>query len=154
MSRRRTITPINETPAPDAFEREFGSTDSTTRGLRIYCGSKPVPRGKYLGTPLACFRRGFGVGSYVEQKKIPKRDKSQAQIEATTRALTIKQIAKDIETKGLLNFKSLIRLDNLSKDLIRSIALKLTGSRDEIRGYSNMTREQLINSLVERGWKR
>ena len=124
-------------------------------GLRIYCGAKrPVPRGKYLGTPLACFRKGFGVGSYIEKQKIPKRDKSQAQIEATTRALTIRQIAREIETKGLLNFKNLIRLDSLSKDLIRSIAVKLTGSRDEIRGYSQMSREQLINSLVERGWKR
>lgn len=124
-------------------------------GLRIYCGSKrPIPRGKFLGTPLACFRRGFSVGSYVEKQKIPERDKSQTQIEAATRALTIKQIARDIETKGLLNFKNLIRLDNLSKDLIRSIALKLTGSRDEIKGYSQLSREQLINALVERGWKR
>ena len=122
------------------------------QGLRLYCGSKrPVPHGKRLGTQLECFRRGFGIGSYVKEQTFPDR---MGQVEAGVRGVVLRQVVRDIETRGLLNFKQQLRLEQLSKDLIRSIAVKLTGTRDEIRGYSSMTREQLINALVQRGWRR
>lgn len=124
---------------------------NVSTGLKIYCGMKPLKPNQKRGTTLQCFKRGVGIGFAIQTEK---NKKKLNEVEAVIRAETIKRNVKDIETKGLLPFKQMLHLDALSKDLVRSIAVKLTGSRDEIRGYSNMSREALINALVERGWQR
>lgn len=122
-----------------------------TNGMRIYCGAKEnVPRGSVRGSPNVCFRKGFGVGSYVNEKSCRTRIQEEAQrIEAALRGELIKKVARDIEIMGLMNFKQLIRLNTLSKDLVRSIA-----ARENIPRYSMMTREELINAVVAKGWQR
>lgn len=153
MPPRRRIVPVEDEPEPNAFEREFNNNDNVLRGIRIYCGNKATPAGTVRGTPLSCFRRGIGIGSYIERQKTPAR-RSQAnrsQIESSTRGLVIQQIADTINTKkkSMGRLKPLIHLDSLSKDMIREIA-----SRQNIVGYSNMSTGQLINKLLEKGWKR
>ena len=48
-----------------------------------------------------------------------------------------------------MNMKYLLRLEPLSKDLVRSIA-----ARENIPRYSLMSREQLIDAVVSKGWSR
>lgn len=124
---------------------------NVSSGLKIYCGMKALKPHQKRGTTLQCFKRGVGIGIGIQTEK---NKKKLNEVESIIRAETIKANVRDIESKGLLPFKQMLRLNSLSKDLIRSIAVKLTGSRDEIRGYSNMSREQLISALVERGWQR
>lgn len=120
--------------------------DNIAEGLQIYCGAKPLPPNRRRGTPLQCFRRGFGVGSYVNEQKFPSRLQ---RAEAAQRGQLLKKVARDIETMGLMNMKHLLRLEPLSKDLVRSIA-----ARENIPRYSLMSREQLIDAVVSKGWSR
>lgn len=119
-------------------------------GLRIYCGAKPLPPNRRRGTPLECFRRGFGVGSYLNELKLPGRVKSQLQrAEAAQRGELVKKMARDIESMGLMSFKRILRLNPLSKDLVRSIA-----QRENVPRYSLMSREELIDAVAQKGWSR
>lgn len=124
--------------------------DNIQEGLRIYCGAKPLPPNRKRGTPLQCFRRGFGIGAYTTERKCASRIQSRLeQAEAAQRGLLMKKMARDIETMGLMSFKRLLHLNPLSKDLVRSIA-----QRENVPRYSLMSREELIDSVVERGWSR
>lgn len=125
-------------------------SNNIQEGLRIYCGSKPLPPNRRRGTPLQCFRRGFGVGSYLNEQKFPARLQTQLQrAEAAQRGELIKKMARDIETMGLMSFKRILHLNPLSKDLVRSIA-----QHENIRNYSSMSREQLIDAVSQKGWSR
>jgi hypothetical protein len=130
----------------------------------VYCGIlRPAPRGREIGTPAQCFasgrRGGFVAGvekGFVEgtkQEKI-KQQKKQKIKETITQTLTKQQFVKEIEDKGLNFLKKELHLDRLNKDLIRSIATRLTGTEQAIKLYSLLTREELVNRLVERGFKR
>ena len=131
------------------------SSNNVSSGLKIYCGVRKPKKDQRLGSASECFqsgrRSGIKVGIDIQTEK---NKKKLNEVEAVIRAETIKRNIKDIETKGLLPFKQMIHLDSLSKDLVRSIAVKLTGTNDQITGYSKMSREELINSLVDRGWHR
>lgn len=126
-------------------------SNNVSSGLKIYCGMKPLKPNQKRGTTLQCFKQGVGIGIGIQTEK---NKKKLNEVESVIRAETIKRNVKDIETKGLLPFKNMLHLDSLSKDLIRSIAVKLTGTNDQIIGYSKLSREELIDQLVQRGWKR
>lgn len=138
-------------------------TDNVRRGLRIepprriYCGDKRVlPAGyQQFGTRLICFRKGFAVGKVVQEKTFPERLRARTrQIEAATAGLTRQQLAAQIQKEGISVLKNELRLDGLNKDLVRSLAVRLTGTDQAIPRYSTLTREQLIGELVQRGFKR
>lgn len=107
-------------------------------GLRIYCGNRsPLPLNyDSFGSRLYCFRRGFNVGKYVQSTK------------------TKKEIVERIQNEGIGFLKDDLKLSGLNKDLIRSIALRLTGTPQAVPRYSSLTREQLIDELVIRGFQR
>ena len=127
------------------------------RGLRIYCGNQqPLPAGyNEYGTRLYCFRKGFNVGRNVQEKTFAQRLREHtSRIEASTSAVVRRQLVKQIETEGISFLKRELHLDSLNKDLIRSIAVRLTGTADAIPRYSSMSKEQLIEALLERGFQR
>jgi hypothetical protein len=70
--------------------------------------------------------------------------------------MTRRQVAQQIEKEGIAALKRELRIGGLNKDLIRSIALRLTGTNQAITGYSRrgMSRELLIDELVKRGFRR
>lgn len=114
------------------------SADNINNGLRIYCGNKtPLPSNyDNFGTRLYCFKKGFNVGRYVQSTR------------------TKKEIVERIQNEGIGFLKDDLKLSGLNKDLIRSIALRLTGTPQAIPRYSSLTREQLIDQLVIRGFTR
>jgi hypothetical protein len=134
------------------------------RIVPVYCGAhRPPPNGRPLGTPAQCFssgrRGGFvagvqkGIVEGTKQEK-EKQQKKQKIKEVITRTLTKQQFVKEIEDKGLSFLKKEIRLSKLNKDLIRSLATALTKTEQAITRYSSLTREELVNRLMERGFKR
>jgi hypothetical protein len=107
------------------------------------------------GSPFQCFRRGIAIGRYITEKTIPERVRQRTrQIEATTSAVTRRQLARQIQEEGIAVLKREIQIGNLNKDLIRSIAIRLTGTNQAIPRYSSMSREQLVDELVQRGFQR
>ncbi len=74
-------------------------------------------------------------------------------IEATTKAMTRGEIAKAIETKGLTTLKRQLHLNRLTKDEIRSLATRYTGTANAITRYSTLTQDQLKQELRNRGWQ-
>ena len=131
------------------------------QGLRIvpmplYCGLlRPAPNDRTIGTPTECFKQGLRSGFVAGIQKGKKQEKTKQKTrEVLTASLTRQQVAKEIEDKGLNFLKSHLSLDKLNKDLIRSLCTKLTGTEQAIPRYSTMTREQLVQNLVERGFKR
>lgn len=130
--------------------------DNIQTGLKLYCGNKEVlPPRTRRGTPFQCFRRGFAVGRYVAEKTLPQRVQQRTrQIEAATSAMTRRQLAQQVEQGGIAVLKRELRIGGLNKDLIRSIALRLTGTNQAITGYSSMSRERLVDELVQRGFRR
>lgn len=130
--------------------------DNVRRGLRLYCGNKQVlPPNRQRGTPYQCFRRGFAVGRYITERQFPQRlEQRTRQIEAATTAMTRRQLVQQIQQEGIAVLRRELRLSGLNKDLIRSIAVRLTGTNQAIPRYSSMSREELINELVQRGFQR
>jgi len=129
--------------------------DNIRSGLKIYCGTKPLPPMTRRGSPFQCFRRGIAIGRYITEKTIPERVRQRTrQIEATTSAVTRRQLARQIQEEGIAVLKREIQIGNLNKDLIRSIAIRLTGTNQAIPRYSSMSREQLVDELVQRGFQR
>ena len=129
--------------------------NNVQQGLRLYCGLKDVPEDSRRGNVLECFRRGFAVGKRVqEQKERVKRRTDVRRAEAITSVLEKRKLVDQIQTNGLNVLKRQLSLDTLNKDLVRSLATRLTGTEQAIRNYSSMTREQLVNALVERGFQR
>ena len=138
-------------------------TDNVRQGLRIepprriYCGNKAVlpPGYGQFGNRLVCFRKGFAVGKIVQEKTFPERLRSRTQqVEAAVAGLTRQQLINEIQKKGLNVLKNELRLDQLNKDLVRSLAVRLTGTDQAIPRYSNLSKEQLILELVQRGFTR
>ena len=128
--------------------RKKNMTDNVRQGLKLYCGDKSViPPNRRKGSTLQCFRRGWAIGSYIKEQEFPKRVQ-QAKEE------TKRQLAKSIEEEGIGVLKNELRLSPLSKDLVRSIATRLTGTPQAVPRYSVMTKEQLITELVQRGFQR
>jgi hypothetical protein len=68
--------------------------------------------------------------------------------------MTRRQLAQQVEQGGIAVLKRELRIGGLNKDLIRSIALRLTGTNQAITGYSSMSRERLVDELVQRGFRR
>ena len=127
------------------------------RGLRIYCGTKtPLPQGYgEYGSRLACFRKGFAIGKRVEGQTFAQRFRErQAQVEATTAVLTRQQLINEIQEQGIGVLKRELHLGPLSKDLVRSIAVRLTGTPNAVPNYWRLSKEELIQQLVQRGFQR
>lgn len=117
---------------------------------RIYCGAKTCPVNSVRGTPLQCFRKGIAIGRIIETQKQKKNTFTSRQIEAATTAITKRKMAQDILNKGLNILKHEIRLNDLrSKDLIRDLARRV-----KITNYSTMSQDQLIQQLVQHGFRR
>ena len=132
-------------------------TDNVNRGLRMFCGNKQqLPPQTFRGTPFQCFKKGIGVGiglQKTEEQNIRRQERQRT--EAISYVLLRRKMARDIESKGINVLKRDLRLSALQdKDLVRSVARKLTGTTQSITGYSGMSQEQLINELVARGFQR
>jgi len=131
--------------------------DNIRRGLRVYCGMKePLPPGYgSYGSRFQCFKKGFAVGKTVQERTFAQRMRDrQYQVEAATTALTRRQLAEQINQRGIGVLKRELRLGSLSKDLVRSIAVRLTGTNDAVPQYWRLSQEQLIQELVQRGFQR
>lgn len=132
--------------------------------VKKYCGkARPIPDGyQRLGSPYECLRTGLYLGKEQAKEKfheqeIEARKKQKELVEKKiniSKVLIKKQIAQDIEKKGLTILKREIHLDNLTKDEVRSLANRYTGTTHAIPYYSSMSKEQLINELIQRGFKR
>lgn len=152
---RRRIVPIAGPEPEDAFTRDFAPPPPGLRILPVYCGMlRPAPQNRSIGTPTQCFKKGLrsGFAAGIQKGKAQARQ-GQRTRELLTATLTKQQIAKEIEDKGINFLKQQLHLSKLTKDLIRSIATKLTGTPNQIVGYSKMKREELIQRLVALGFK-
>lgn len=125
--------------------------------MKLYCGQqRPPPRNRRAGTPTECFKSGVKAGfvAGIKQEKLKSEQKTKA-VEALTTMLTERmtkeQLASAIQQRGLNVLKQQINLSKLNKDLIRSI---IVSGNESIPRYSLMTKEQLIEALVQKGWKR
>lgn len=135
--------------------------DNVRRGLRIrmYCGNKEVlPPNTERGTPFTCFRRGIAVGQYVQARKddVLRRQRTRTErrrTEAITGVLMRRQIARDIEEKGVNVLKREIKIGQLPLGLLRAIAQKLTGTANAINRYGSMTLEELKERLIMIGFQ-
>jgi len=130
-------------------------TDNVRNGLKLYCGAKQMlPPMTQRGSPYQCFRRGFSIGRYITEQKFPQRLQQRTrQIEAASSAMTRRQLADEINKRGLNVLKREIRLRSLrDKDLVRSIARRLHGTANQIDRYWNLSQEALIDELVRRGF--
>jgi hypothetical protein len=75
----------------------------------------------------------------------------EAKDETTDETTKVKEnIANQIQQYGLKVLKKQLKLSNLNKDLIRSIA----SSGEQVPRYSRLTKEELIDALAEKGWAR
>lgn len=108
---------------------------------RKYCGTKPeLPQGyTRKGTPYECLRAGIAIGSQLNKEKIRKDLKE--------------QISRQIEERGMWVLRHQIHLNRLNKDEIRSMAVRLTRSNQNIPNYSTMSLERLKQELVNRGFQ-
>jgi hypothetical protein len=131
--------------------------DNIKLGMRIYCGAqRPPPRNKRPGTSVECFKSGvkagFVAGLKVQKEKSEQKTKAvEALTTMLTERMTKEQLASAIQQRGLNVLKQQLHLSKLNKDLIRSIVVS---GGETIPGYSKMTKDQLINALIQRGWKR
>lgn len=123
--------------------------------MPIYCGLQtPSPSGVPIGSPNACYKQGLRSGFVAGIQKGRKEEKQKQKIKETISLnLNKQQIAKEIETKGLTFLKQQLHLNNMTKDLIRSIATKLTNTDQAIPYYSRLTREELVQQLIQRGFR-
>lgn len=125
----------------------------------IYCGLRILPEGKVYGNRLQCFQRGMRTGMAIghAQEALQTQEKVRTATEraaAISSALTKRQLAQQIQKEGIAVLKQHLELSKLNKDLVRSIAIRLTGTAQAIPYYSRMTLEQLKDALVERGFRR
>lgn len=147
--------------------------DVSTQTKGTYCGSK---KGIPTDTPSNCFKKGIKIGfvggikkgikqaakkahvlTEMQTKELERVKKQKEFAEkgvVVSKVLAKKQIAREIESKGLNALKHDLHLDNLNKDQVRSLATRLTGTTQSIPYYSSMSKEQLIDELVRRGYKR
>lgn len=131
--------------------------------VKKVCKTPPLPNNEVLDTPSNCFKKGrkvgFYIGATVEKKKgkeMRKQLEKQHEKKITkTRLegkLEKKKLMDDIKSKGLSSLKNALRLSELSKDEIRSIAVRYTGTPNMIPNYSRMNLDQLRQELQNRGW--
>jgi hypothetical protein len=158
---KRTIKPTKHAIPPNAFEAEFGEHEK----------KKKEP------CPISCFRKGQRVGAAFGYKKglqkgleegnkigykrgirtgkqgVEKEKKKSTIEKMLVKKLTHKEIGEMINNRGLTYLKQHLKLNDLNKDEVRSLAVRLTGTENMITGYSKMTLPQLKNELVQRGYK-
>lgn len=116
-----------------------------------YCGAKrPPPKGRALASPNVCYRKGLKVGYVAASKKAETKSKTKQVISA---ALGRQKVIQEINKKALTSLKRELRLSNLNKDEVRSIAVRYTGTVNAINGYSRMSMEELKQELRQRGWQ-
>jgi len=121
----------------------------------MYCGDKRLPTGKRKGTTGECFKKGVKTGIAVSYNTIiPKLlSKRTKQVEATTKSLTKKEILHSIHNEGLSALKKQLKLSQLNKDELRSIAVRLHRGPSEIPNYYNLSKQGLMDALLERGFQ-
>jgi len=98
----------------------------------MYCGKKEVPRGRYLGTPHQCYRRGIGVGWKIGEKKGKLKGKARG--------------------KYLQEIKSSHKQRLTRADIKASLGIRTLGTiaqRRGISGYSNMRVAQLVKAIKD-----
>ncbi len=107
--------------------------------------------------PIACFRKGQRVGTayaYSQCDKKVQKEKTKSTIEkALVKKQTHVEIGKMINERGLPYLKRHLHLNQLSKDEIRSVATRMTGTANAIPRYSSMTLQQLKDALRQQGWQ-
>jgi hypothetical protein len=121
----------------------------TERGT--YCGLRPgIPK----DSPGNCFLKGKRVGfvAGMEKMKTMAQKKSRVMTELTKKS-TVKNVAAMIQERGLAYLKSHLKLSKLTKDEVRSIATRYTGTNQAIPRYSTMTVQQLRQELINRGFQ-
>jgi len=139
--------------------------------VKKYCGPKPnLPEGyDRFGDRYSCLKSGIFIG-----KKLSEAHQKQAVNDAVLESQrhqkehvqagfnrgqivgelkTRKKLATDISKKGLVVLRRDIHLNDLNKDQLRSIATKYTGTNKMIAYYSNMSKQELIDALLDRGFK-
>jgi hypothetical protein len=154
------LRPVRQAPPADAFEREFGDRE----GPRPYCGAKHPPRGRTMGSPNYCFKSGLksGFAAAAQRAVAPaaavvgptrnERTRRNALIEG---ALTERQkIMEAIKTKGFSALKRMLHLDTLNQRELGGIAVREHARQPFVPHYSSYSKAQLVQALVQRGYKR
>jgi len=101
----------------------------------MYCGTKNTPRGRFLGTPNQCYRRGIGVGWKIGEEK--------GKVKGKTRGKHLQQIKS--------SHKQRLTLGDIKPSLgIRTLGL--IARRRGIAGYSNMRVSQLVTAIKNDGF--
>lgn len=104
---------------------------------RKYCGTKTnLPDGyTRKGTSYECLRAGIRIGS------------------VNTKAKLKEALKKRLEEKGLLGLKQYLHLDKMNKDELRSVAVRLTGTEQNIPQYWRLSQQQIKQALLDRGFR-
>lgn len=117
-----------------------------------YCGMKPnIP----TASPGTCFLKGKKVGFVAGlQKGLEKGRRKGRVMTELTRQSTIKNVANEIQNKGLIYLKRHLHIDHLNKDELRSIIVRMTGTAQAVPRYSSLSKDQLRQALLDRGFQR
>jgi hypothetical protein len=91
----------------------------------------------------------------TQTQSIPERNPRTALVAGETAAIARERsnLKTRLKREGLAALKNSLRLSNMNKDEIRSLAVRLTGTPNAIQGYSRMSVDQLRQELVNRGWQ-
>jgi hypothetical protein len=105
-------------------------------------------------------RTSSTIGTQTERQQQPTYEqgiKEQSKRGKVLRELAVKSKHKEIMDKinssGLTALKNDIHLDNLSKDEIRAICTRYTGTPNAVPRYWTLKLPELKDALVDRGWK-
>jgi len=121
--------------------------------MPIYCGPRGVPQQTKPNPSFESFGFITKPTTDIEKGRAQQKNKQKV-VEVLSSHLTKHQLSQKIELDGLNILKNQIHLEKLPKDLIRSIAMKMTSTPNSIPRYSMMTKDDLIDQLVQRGFKR
>jgi len=110
--------------------------------MPTYCGTKrPVPRGKTLGTPAECLKKGFGAGFASASEKGKK--------------ATRKAFARGASVSAQASRRKTFRnINKVTMDELREIAVKLkvaTRGQMKAKGGTTNLRQRVREALIKKG---
>ena len=122
--------------------------------VKVYCGSSDkIPKGRRRGSPAECFSIGRKVGFVAGIQTGEKQTKERlGRFTEAKSKLEMSMIKKQIKEKGLVGLKNIIHLQDLNKDELRAIAVRLHSTPQRIDRYWALNKNDLLQQLQNRGF--
>ena len=131
------------------------STQTGTRGKQTKCGKNPTK------SPYECLKAGIALGKNIgttqgerQRAELTRRHVAEKRaVEATTKAMTQKDIMGKINTSGLSSLKAGLKIDTLNNRELGGIATRLHGTNQAIPNYWRLSKPALVQALRQRGFR-